>query len=407
MTRDVMVTGLGAVTSVGGSASSTWAELQTGTSGAETITRFDTDGLPQCPDLACEVPIDPTDHEAVDERRMGRYSQFAAIATEEALEDAGLSPGDSTWDPEAVGVSVGTGIGGLPELESGALNLDQSGRVSTRFMLNVLPNLMAGYLSIRHDAGGPNRAKSTACAAGAHSIIDAIDDIRLGRADVMIAGGAESAISPLGIAGFGAMRALSTRADAPTEASRPFETARDGFVMGEGAGILVIESREHAEARGATPLAELSGGGLSGDSAHPTKPHADAWGLRRAMEMALDDAGRSPDAVDLVNAHGTSTPEGDAHEAMGINTVFETTPPVTAPKSMLGHSLGASGAIEAVLSVQAIGADTIPPTINHDTRGDACDVPVVESCTERPVDVVMSNSAGFGGTNAVIVAESP
>lgn len=405
MAADVVVTGLGTVTSLGGDTETTWEQLKAGTSGAGGITEFDAGEFSQCPDLACEVPVEPTDEEIIDAREMGRYTQYAALAAEEALADSGLAAESSGSSSATTGVSIGTGIGGLPEQSSSAHQLSRRGRIGTRTMLNFLPNLAAGQLSILFDAGGPNHSASTACAAGAHSIITAVDDIRLGRADVMIAGGAEAAICPLGIAGFGAMRALSTRDQQPTRASRPFETSRDGFVMSEGAGVVILESRDHAVSRGAEPLAELSGVGLSGDATHPTKPHEEAWGLRRAMEMAISD-GDPANAVDLICAHATSTPRGDAHEAKAIAQTFDSPPPVTAPKSMLGHSLGASGAIEAVLSVKALRSGTIPPTINHETTGDNCGIPVVDSRTEQPIDTVLSNAAGFGGTNAVLLFEA-
>jgi len=407
MERDVVVTGLGAVTSVGTGVDETWENVQQGVSGAGHVTRFDPDEYSQCVDLAAEVDFDPANHDVVDDRRMGQHSQYAIAAVEEALSDAGFGPSDPAWDPARVGVSIGSGIGGLPEEEGGVRTQEDDGRLSPQFMLTTLPNLSSGFVSIEYDAGGPNRSESTACAAGTHSIVDAVDDIRLGRADVMLAGGAEAAIGPLGVGGFGAMRALSTQTDAPETASRPFDVDRDGFVMSEGAGILVLESRSHAEERGADPLATVSGVGVSADASHPTDPHEDAWGLRRAMRMAMDDAGLDAEAVDLVNAHGTSTPSGDAHEASAIDILFEDPPAVTAPKSMLGHSLGASGAIEAVLSVLAIQEDRIPPTINHDQPDPECDVPVVTSSREASVETVMNNSAGFGGTNGVMLLETP
>lgn len=407
MSREVAVTGLGMVTAVGDGADETWAALTTATSGAGHVTRFDTEKYAQCVDIACEVPTDPTAHPQVTPNRMGTYTQYAIIAAHEALADADLDPTASSWEPATVGVSLGTAVGGLPEQERGALSLADNDRLSPRFMLEMLPNLAPGHVSIQYDAGGPTRSNSTACAAGTQSLIDAADDIRLGRADVMIAGGAEAAICPAGIAGFGAMRALSTQTEDPQSASRPFDTARDGFVLGEGAGILVLEAREHAAARGVEPLAILSGTGLSSDAAHPTSPHEEAWGLIRAMEMALTDADCEPSMVDLVNAHATSTPRGDAHEAQAITDVFDAVPPVTAPKSMVGHPLGASGGIEAAISVQAIRERCLPPTINYETRDPACDVPVVTDPTATPVDTVVSNSAGFGGSNAVIVLEAP
>lgn len=402
MSRDVVVTGLGAVTPLGGDVPSSWDAACAGVSGISRITRFDPDAADLRSHVAGEVPIDPTQHVLVDDRRMGRYTQYAVVAVDEALEDAELDPDGEAWSPARVGTSIASGVGGFPEIESAV-----GERPPTRFTVTFLPNMAAGHVSILFDAGGPNRSSSTACAAGTHGISDAARDIRDGMADVMIAGGTEASLSPLGVRGFDVMRALSTRNDDPEAASRPFDADRDGFVIAEGAGVLILEAREHAEERDASIYAELSGWGLSADAHHETQPPEDARGLTRCLRNALDRAGRDPGEVDHVNTHATSTPRGDAHEATALNEVFPHDLPVTSNKSMIGHTLGASGAIEATYSVKAIDEQTLPPTINYETPDPDCDVTVVTEVQERDVDVVVSNSAGFGGTNGTLVFERP
>ncbi len=400
MRREVVVTGLGAVTSVGASAPATWSAVRQGESGVGAIERFDPDEYDLRARIAAETSFDPGSSDTYDERTMGRYSQLALAAALEAVDDAGLDPDGADWTPERVGTSIATGLAGLPEIESAA-----GGRPNPRFLVTALSNLAAGHVSMTLDAKGPNRAPATACAAGTHAIADAVADVRRGRADVVLAGGTDAPISPLGVGGFDAMRALSTRNDRPEAASRPFDADRDGFVLAEGSGCLVLESRDHAVDRGATSYAEISGFGLTADAYDATRPPEDAEGLGRAVERALDDAGRDPAAVDHVNAHATSTPRGDESEARAIRSVFDEPPAVTAPKSVLGHSLGAAGAIEAVLVAKTIESGTIPPTTNLETLDDDCDVPVVTEPRDATVDVAVSTSAGFGGTNGALVFE--
>jgi 3-oxoacyl-[acyl-carrier-protein] synthase II len=399
MNRGVCITGVGAVTPVGTTAERTWQAIRAGESGVTRLSRFDPEGTALSSRIAGEVDGDAGAADLVEERTMGRYARFALAASDEAIADAGLAPGD--WPSERVGVSIGSGIGGFPDVEAGITG----DRIDPYFTLRFLPNLPAGHVSEAFDARGPNRAPATACAAGTHAIGEAARDVRAGRADVMIAGGTESSLTPTALRGFDAMRALSTRNDDPPAASRPFDADRDGFVMAEGAGIVILEAADHAADRGAEPLAALTGYARTADAHHPTKPPEDARGLRRSMRRALDDAGRAPDAVDHVNAHGTSTPRGDAHEATAVAAVFDDPPPVTSTKSAIGHALGASGAIEAVVTARAVAEGVRPPTINHDTPDPACDVPVVDSLQDAASAVAISNSAGFGGTNGTLVVE--
>lgn len=404
MTRDVVVTGLGAVTALGETATETWTGLVERDSGAGPITRFDAEDAGVRADIACEVDTAPaTDgaDEQIDDRTMGRYAQFAVAAAVEALDDAQLSPTASNWNPGRVGTSIGSGLAGLSEIEAAA-----GERPSPSFLVTALANLAAGHVSMCIDAQGPNRAPGTACAAGTHAIAAAVEDIRNDRADVVVAGGTDAAVSPLGVGSFGSMRALSTHTDEPTAASRPFDADRDGLVLGEGCGIVVLESREHARERGADPYASVTGLGRTADAHHRTRPPEGGDGLRRCIERALDAADREPSAVDHVNAHATSTPVGDAREADALQSVFADVPPVTSVKGHLGHALGASGAIEAVVVAKTIDDETIPPTLNYETPDPDCDVPVVSSPRETVVDVAVSTSAGFGGTNGALVFES-
>lgn len=407
MTRDVLVTGVGLVTPLGADAEETWRAATSGTSGAGPLTRFDPDDHRLRSRIACEVDADLAGGDRVDERNAGRFTRLGVAAATDAVADSGLDPDADAWRPERVGTAIAAGMGGVPEYEAGVEAVAEGGRVSPRVLLRFLPNMAAGHVGIEFDARGPNRAPATACAAGAHAIADAVDDVRLGRADVMLAGGAESAITPTAMGGFDAMRALSTRNDAPTAASRPFDADRDGFVMGEGAGVLVLEAREHVEARGGRAYAAVAGIGVAGDATHPTAPPEDAHGLRRAMRGALDDAGVAPDAIDCVNAHATSTPRGDAHESDAIAATFDDPPPVWAPKGALGHTLGAAGAIEAGLAARIVETGTIPPTLNHGTPDEELAVPVVTERTDAGAGTVVSNAAGFGGTNASLVLTAP
>lgn len=414
MTGEVVVTGLGAVTPLATTADASWEAILAGKSGADRIDRFDPGGTELRSRIACESGFEPPDHEAVDERRMGRYAQFAVVAADRAVADAALESAfddafesDTRPDTRAdavgprVGTSIGTGFAGLAEIEAAV-----GERPSPYFVPSMLANLAAGHVSIHFDARGPTLAPSAACAAGTQAIGTAADAIRAGRADVMLAGGAEAPISPLGVGGFDAMRALSTRNDDPAAASRPFDADRDGFVLGEGAGVLVLESRDHARERGVTPLAAVSGYGVTADAVHVTRPPEDAQGMIRCLGMTLDGAGIPPEAVDYVNPHGTGTPRGDAHEATALQTVFEECPPVSSTKSHIGHTLGAAGAIESVFTVRALREDTIPPTINYETPDSACDLPVVAEARQTDLDVALTSSAGFGGVNAALAFES-
>lgn len=396
-----VVTGVGAITPLGTNASETWTSLKRKESGLDRISRFDPEEANLGSRIVGEVEFDPANHEYLDERSMGRYTQLALAASHEAVADADLAPAGEAWQSERVGVSIASGIGGFPEIEDGI----DGQRVGPRFTISYLPNLAAGYVSQEFGAEGPNRAPATACAAGTHAVGEALNEIRAGRADVMIAGGTDASLSPTGVRGFDAMRALSTRNDEPTRASRPFDADRDGFVMAEGAGVLVLESPEHAAERGAEPLASLTGFAQTADAHHPTRPPEDAHGLTRCIRTAIRDADRAPEHVDHVNAHGTSTPRGDAHEATAVGAVFEDPPPVTSVKSMTGHTMGACGAIEAVVSTKAIQDGVRPPTLNYETPDPECDVPVVEEPQGADVDVIVSDSAGFGGTNGALVIE--
>ncbi|QIO24735.1 beta-ketoacyl synthase [Haloarcula sp. JP-L23] len=396
MAGDVVVTGLGAVTPLGTTADESWDALMAAESGAGPITRFDPADANCRSHIACEATL--PDETPVESDRVGRYAELAVTAADEAIADAGFDPADPDWVSAQVGTSVASSIGGLPEVEDTIED-----RVSPRFVVRYLSNLASSQVSIVFGAEGPNRAASTACAAGVHAMGDAMREVRRGTADVMLAGGSESILSPHGVRGFDAMRALSTRNDQPERASRPFDVDRDGFVIAEGAAVLVLESRAHAESRGVTPIAAVEGAGRSADGVHPTRPPDDADGLVRCIERALTDADVEPDAVDHVNAHATSTPRGDQHEATALNRVFDECPPVTGTKSLTGHTLGASGAIESVFTVQTLRDGRLPPTANHETPDPDCDVPVVTEPQTADVDVALNVAAGFGGTNGAVV----
>ena len=396
---EVVVTGIGAVTPLGERAYRTWESLLAGESGAGPITRFDPDEAGVRSRVACEVETDPDD-DRIDDRTMGRYAEFAVAAAGEAIADAGFDPAGPDWEPDRVGTAIASALGGFPEIDDAA-----GTRPSPRFLITALSNLAAGHVSMCFDARGPHRAPATACAAGTHAIADAIDDIRHGRADVVLAGGAEAPISPLGVGSFDSMRALSTRNDDPAGASRPFDADRDGFVLGEGGAVLVLEARKHATDRGVSPYAAVTGAGRTADAHHPTRPAEGASGLRRAVERALADAGRDPDAVDHVNAHGTSTPTGDTREAEAFRTLFDEVPPVTSVKGGVGHALGAAGAVESAVVARSIAEGVIPPTANHETPDPDCAVPVVTDSRDADLEVVVTTSAGFGGTNGALVFE--
>jgi 3-oxoacyl-[acyl-carrier-protein] synthase II len=406
--RRVVVTGLGAVTPIGNNVKDFWSNLVSGVSGIDVIKRFDpvAIGLPVI--IAGEVKnLNPEQFlDSKELKRMSDFVKFAVIAAKEAIQDSGLEL--DKIDLTRAGVIVGTGIGGLRDIEEQQKVVMEKGvrRVSPFFIPSGISNMASGYISIEFGFKGPNSCVVTACATGTHSIGDAFKIIQRGDADIMIAGGTESAITPLGIAGFANMKALSTRNDEPQKASRPFDAERDGFVMGEGAGILVLEELEHAKKRGAKIYAEVVGYGLTGDAYHITAPCADADGAKRVIMMALNDARVSPDEVDYINAHGTSTPLNDKIETLAIKEVFKDHAyklKVSSNKSMIGHLLGAAGAVEAVATVLTIKNGIIPPTINYEHPDPECDLDYVPNkAIEYPVKVAISNSFGFGGTNACL-----
>jgi len=408
MKRRVVVTGLGLITPVGNDVASTWSALMNCESGADYISRFDVEQFPV--KFACEVKnFDPLAYmEKKEARRMGAFTYFAIAASDEAVKSSGLKIDDSIADN--VGTYISSGIGDFWAIEREHEKMLEAGpgRVSPFFIVSAIVNLAAGNVSIRHGAKGPNSATATACSAGAHAIGDSFRIIERGDADAMICGGAESAITPMSVAGFASMRALSTRNDEPKRASRPFDAERDGFVIGEGSGILILEELEFAKARGAKILAEIVGYGTSADAFHVTMPDETGSGAIRVMQKAIKDAGITPDQIAYINAHGTSTPYNDKFETMAIRQVFgehaKNGLAVSSTKSMTGHALGAAGGIEAVFSVMALTENKIPPTINYEFPDPDCDLDYVpNSPRDADVEYVLSNSFGFGGTNACLI----
>lgn len=409
--RRVVVTGIGLVSPVGIGAEATWAGLVAGKSGAGPITRFDAEAFP-CR-IACEVEgFDALDYiDRREARKMDRFIHYALAAAQFAFDDAGFETPVAA--PDRFGVIVGSGIGGFGTIEREHARLLEHGprRISPFFVPAMVVNLASGQVSIRFGVKGPNAAPATACSAGAHAIGDAFRLIRYGYADVMIAGGAEATITPLGIGGFAALRALSTRNDDPLAASRPFDRDRDGFVVGEGAGILILEERERALARGVPPYAEVLGYGMSGDAFHITAPAEDGGGAARVMRAALDEAGIPPSEVDAVNAHGTSTPLNDRIETAAIRRVFGEHADrlaVSSTKSMTGHLLGGAGGLEAGISCLTLRNRRLPPTINYETPDPDCDLDIVPNESRAAeVNRILSNSFGFGGTNAALLFSRP
>lgn len=407
MPRRVVVTGIGIVSPLGLDAPSTWRALLDGRSGVGPITRFDASSYP-CR-IAAEVKgFDPERYlDRKEARRMDTFTHYAIAATQEALRDSGLVI--SPENAESVGVHIGSGIGGLPILEETHKELLERGpkRISPFFIPAMILNLAAGQVSIRFGAKGPNLAVATACATGTHAVGESFRLIRDGYADAMITGGTEASVAPLAVGGFCAMRALSTRNHDPERASRPFDRRRDGFVMGEGAGILVLEEREHALRRGARIYAEVCGYGMSGDAYHVAAPSADGDGPIRAMRLALRDAGIEPSDIDYINAHGTSTPDGDRVETLAVKSVFGEHAyrlAFASTKSMTGHLLGAAGGLESAVTALAIHHDVVPPTINQEEADPDCDLDVVPNTARRMrVRAALNNSFGFGGTNACLV----
>ena len=405
--RRVVVTGLGTLSPLGKSVAESWTNLVAGKSGITTIDHLDTE-LFSVKFCGAVKNFDPTlVIDKKDARKMDVFIQYGVAAAVEAINDAGLIvPEDKAY---RYGVAIGSGIGGLTSIEQNHTTLVKSGprRISPFFIPAAIVNMAAGWVSMKYNLQGPNFATSTACATGNHAIGLAARTIAYGDADVMVAGGAEKGSSALGMGGFAAARALSTRNDAPEKASRPWDANRDGFVLGDGAGILVLEEYEHAKARGARIYAELSGFGMSGDAYHMTSPSEDGRGAARAMQSALDDAGLMPSSIEYINAHGTSTPAGDVAESQAIRKVFGDHADrlaISSTKSMTGHLLGAAGAVEAVFSIMALTDSIAPPTINLENPGDGCDLDYIPGeARKMAINHVMSNSFGFGGTNATLV----
>jgi 3-oxoacyl-[acyl-carrier-protein] synthase II len=402
-----VVTGIGLITPVGNSVEATWSALMQGRSGVDYIKKFDVEKFPVR--FAAEVKdFNPLDFiEKKEARKMGAFIHYAIAASDEAIKDSGLKITEE--NEEQVGTYISSGIGDFwaIEREHSKLLFEGPGRVSPFFIPSAIVNLAAGQVSIRHGAKGPNSATATACSAGAHAIGDSFRIIERGDADVMICGGAESAITPMSVAGFAAMRALSTRNDDPQHASRPFERDRNGFVIGEGAGIVILEELESARRRGARIYAELVGYGMTADAFHITMPDETGSGAIRVMQKALKDAGVEPQQVDYINAHGTSTPYNDKFETAAIKKTFGEHAyklAVSSTKSMTGHLLGAAGGIEGVFSVLAIHHKILPPTINYVNPDPECDLDYVPNePREKEVRYALSNSFGFGGTNAALL----
>ena len=415
--KRVVVTGLGAITPIGNDVATTWQNAKDGVSGAGPITHFDASLFKTR--FACEVK-DFNAEEHFDRRKarqLDLYAQYAMVAARQAVADAALETEGNGLDRNRVGVIVAAGIGGLHtfEEEAGyyALNADKGPKYNPFFIPRMIADIASGHISMEYGYHGPNYGVVSACASSNNAIIDAFNLIRLGKADVILTGGAEAAIYPAGVGGFNSVHALSTRNDSPATASRPFSKSRDGFVMGEGSAVLVLEELEHALARGAKIYAEVAGGGLSADAHHLTATHPDGLGAILAMRNALDDAGMQPDDIDYINVHGTSTPVGDISEVKAIVEVFGENAHklnISSTKSMTGHLLGATGALEAIFSVKAVEEDIVPPTINHDPedRDEEIDYSLnftFDKAQKRTVRAALSNSFGFGGHNATVIVK--
>ncbi len=408
--KRVVVTGLGALTPIGNTIEEYWNGLVNGVSGADLITHFDPSKFKT--QFACEVKnFDATDFiDRKESRRMDPFAQYAMVTSDEALKDSGLDV--EKVDKLRVGVIWGAGIGGLKTFQEEVTNFalgDGSPRFNPFFIPKMIADIAPGLISIKHGFMGPNYTTVSACASSANAIIDALNNIRLGNADVIITGGSEAAVTEAGMGGFNAMHAMSTRNDDPKSASRPFDANRDGFVLGEGSGALVLEEYEHAVARGAKIYAEIIGGGLSSDAYHMTAPHPEGLGVVAVMQNCLRNAGLKPEDVDTINTHGTSTPLGDVAELKAIGKVFGDYAKninINSTKSMTGHLLGAAGAVEAIASILAIEHGIVPPTINHSTVDENIDPALnltLNKAQKRTVNVAMSNTFGFGGHNACVV----
>ncbi len=408
--KRVVVTGLGALTPIGNNLEAYWDGLKNGKSGAAPITYFDTEKFKT--KFACELKgYNPQDYfDRKEARKLDRFAQYALVSSDEAIADSGLDL--DKVDKFRVGVVWGAGIGGLETFQDEVIGYaqgDGTPRFNPFFIPKMIADIAPGNISIKHGFMGPNYTTVSACASSANAMIDALNYIRLGHCDVVVSGGSEAAVTIAGMGGFNAMHALSTRNDSPETASRPFDATRDGFVLGEGAGALILEEYEHAKNRGAKIYAEVLGGGLSSDAHHMTAPHPEGIGVVRVMENCLRNAGLRPEDVDAINTHGTSTPLGDVAELKAISKVFGDHAPninINSTKSMTGHLLGAAGAIEAIASILAMKHNLVPPTINHSTVDENIDPSfnlTLNKAQEREVNVAMSNTFGFGGHNACVL----
>ena len=408
--KRVVVTGLGALTPLGKTVGEYWQGLTDAVSGCDMITQFDASKFRTR--FACEVKdFDATTYlDRKEARKMDRFTQFAVIASDEAVKDAGISA--ENVNPDRVGVIIGSGIGGIVTFQDEVMEFakgDGTPRFNPFFIPKMISDIAAGQISMRHSFRGPNFAVVSACASATNAIIDAFDNIRLGKADIIVTGGSEAVICEAGVGGFNAMKALSERNDDPKTASRPFDKERDGFVMGEGAGILILESLEHALARGAKIYCEIGGGGATADAHHITAPHPEGLGAKNVMIAALHDAGMKPLDIDYINVHGTSTPLGDIAETKAILSVFGEDAynlNISSTKSMTGHCLGAAGALETLACILAITKDIVPPTINHFTDDPELDPKLnftFNKAQHRTVNAAMCNTFGFGGHNASVV----
>ena len=408
--KAISLTGIGALTPIGNDLESYWNGLISGTSGCANITHFDASNFKT--KFACELKgFDPADHfEKKEYRRYDRFSQYGIVAASEAINDSKLI--DSSPNYDRIGVIWGAGIGGLETFQNEVLNFadgDGTPRFNPFFIPKMIPDIAPGLIAMKYGFQGPNYATVSACASSSNALIDALNYIRIGHADVIVAGGSEAPVTIAGVAGFNAMHALSTRNDDPGSASRPFDRDRDGFVLGEGAGALILEEYEHAINRGAKIYAELAGGGLSCDAYHMTAPHPDGRGAIKVMKNCLDDAGLNHTDIDLINMHGTSTPLGDVAESKAVKNVFQEHSynlNINSTKSMTGHLLGAAGAVESISCVLAMKHGIVPPTINHFNDDDNIDSELnftFSSPQKRDISIAMSNTFGFGGHNACVI----
>lgn len=410
--KRVVVTGLGAITPIGKTLQEYWQGLENGVSGCDFIQQFDVSKFKTR--FACEVKdFDATTYlDRKEARKLDRYCQFALIASDEAVKDSGITPENT--NPDRVGVIFASGIGGLITFQEEVTNFvtgDGTPRFNPFFIPKMILDIAAGQISMRHGFRGPNYAVVSACASSTNAIIDAFDVIRLGKADAIVTGGSEAVISAAGVGGFNAMKALSERNDDPKTASRPFDKDRDGFVMGEGSGCLVLESLDHALARGAKIYCEIAGGGATADAHHITAPHPEGLGANNVMKAALEDAGLKPEDIDYINVHGTSTPLGDIAETKAILNVFGDhayNVNISSTKSMTGHCLGAAGALEALACIMAVTKDVVPPTINHFTDDPELDSKLnftFNAAQKKTVNAALSNTFGFGGHNASVIVK--